>query len=37
MVGSGGADKFQLINQQNAVVFSGNVKAIETKTARLIN
>jgi hypothetical protein len=31
MVGSGGADKFQLINQQNAVVFSGNVKAIETK------
>jgi hypothetical protein len=31
MVGSGGADKFQLINQQSTVVFSGNVKAIETK------
>lgn len=31
MVGTGGANQFQLIDQQGAVVFSGNVKAIDTK------
>ncbi|HEY9535447.1 MAG TPA: glycoside hydrolase family 9 protein, partial [Mucilaginibacter sp.] len=34
MVGDGGADKFQLLNQQGAVVFSGNVKAIDTKNGK---
>ncbi|MES2808014.1 MAG: glycoside hydrolase family 9 protein [Bacteroidota bacterium] len=32
MVGTGGATKFQLIDAQNKVVFSGNVKAVNGKT-----
>jgi hypothetical protein len=31
MVGNGASDKFQLVNEANKVVFSGNVKSVENK------